>query len=365
MALFNNIGEELSELPVKAANLAKRVPGMLGRLPGRMSSAAKPIFGLESSGLSPEEEAFGMNPRRAYWSSALADLGSVVGGQGDPNTRMQTNQIQTQHQQQLKANEFMENYRSQMAMASLLNARKSKSTITKEQQNAAAMGLEPGSPEYAEYIRQVTTKPLVSMGGDVSAEFYSDIASRLPDARAEATKSQLDLSRFQVMETLIPHLGETGVGKELMVSFRSSLNQFGMADSANFIDALGEAAGIDVFDGDQGVQELFRALSSQDVIGRAKELYPVSNSDINLLREMVASLKINDKDAMRVLIDRGKQQAQIPIDRFNEYRGYMKNAPGEGFPEIPPLNDVPWLDSSGVTPDDDYDELRTRMLGPK
>lgn len=112
---------------------------------------------------------------------------------------------------------------------------------------------------------------------------------------------------------------------------------------------------MDFFSGDLGANELFRALSTGGVIEEASELYPVSDKDMGLLKEMVATLRINDKDTMQILINRGKEQAQIPINLYNTNRGYMDNAPEEVrsvLPTFQALPETPFLDTDSLLPSD-------------
>lgn len=374
------MGKEIREMPGEVSRFAQKIPGLIGQLPGRLSSGAKGvasgykrITGNYPSGLSKEEELYGMNPRQAYWSASLSDMASVIAQQGNPGKRFEIMEAQQRHTQNLRQAQELKKYREQMAKAALLNATKPRgSDWTGHMKDATAiLGADKVySPEWQELVRKLSMTPAMqfNMGPKVGTEFYQDVLSNIPDARADARKAQTDITRYKVMESLIPHMGATGLGKDMMTSFRSALNQFGMNEYAEFMDAVGEAAGIDFFSGDQGVTELFRALGTEDIIGQAKQLYPVSNSDINLLREMVASLRINDKDTLRVLIQSGLNKAQIPIDRFNELRGYITNSPQEirdALPPIPGLPALPFLDIKGVVPDDEYERERALMLGPR
>ncbi len=346
------IMDEMAEMPGEVANFAGRVPGMMARLPGRMAGGVKNFV---QSGIGTNEgDLYGINPRRAYWANALADLGNVAQGRGDQNTRMQGRAAQTAFTRQQAQDAWQRQYQGQIAQAALLNAGKRPDARSVAEKMAEAAGHKPGTKEYKEFIRQYALKSQVSvnMGPKVGQGFLQDTLAGLPKSRSDAESAQRSLARYGAMESLLPYIGESGVGKDLMTSFRSSLNSFGLGEVGSFVDALAESSGWDFFSGDQGATELYRALNSKDIVGRARELYPVSNSDLNILREMTASLRINDKDAMRTLIQQGKLENQYPIDAFNRNRDYIRNAPPEYapyMPDVPPLKANPALDINGVT----------------
>jgi hypothetical protein len=314
-------------------------------------------------------EASGMNPRRAYWANALSDMGNMARGGADQNTRMQGNMAQQQHQRAMQQEAFMRAYKSQMANAAILNAQKRPDTRSVAEKMAEAAGHKRGTPEYQAFIKAYASKPgmTVNMGPKVGTEYYKGILKNLPEQEIAAQAGMQDIAKYNAMEALLPHIGNTGIGKEFVTHFRSALNQYGMSGVANALDIVTDSFGIDLFSGDVGAIEAFKALGTDDIVGRAKELYPVSNSDINLLKEMVANLRISDPDTQRMLIQTGRQKAQSPIDIFNRNRKIInEGAPDEirqYLPTIPGLPANPAIDVKGVTGDDPWEEEMKAKYG--
>jgi hypothetical protein len=232
-------------------------------------------------------------------------------------------------------------YKEDIARAQLLNAQTPAKPSAFEAK-LLAMGLTPGTPEYQAAAKELAAKSgqTINMGND----FRQGIAGNIMDVRTEAVEASNRLASYDAMEEILPYLGKTGVGKESMTSFRSFMNQFGMGSAAGALDAVMETAGIDLLSGDQGAQELFRALSNEEVVEKARLLAPVSDSDRSFLREMAATLATGDPEAAKVLIERGRRKQRGVIDKYNWMRGQLP----EGVP-LPPEVGVDPLDTSGVT----------------
>lgn len=338
-----DIGEDLSDI---ASNIGRRaVQG---------ARAAGEYFGFAAPNMPREELAYGMNPRRAYFSAALTDLANFAGGGRLQGLGMQANQQQAQHQQRVQAQRAREEYNQQIADAAMANARRGRAG-TSAMQNAQAMGLQPGTPEYEAYIRQVTTKPLVNMASD---EVMKSMVDQLPGAYERARAAQESLYRYDMMEQLIPQLGNTGPGKNFMTNLRGGLKAIGFGGAAEFIEAVGQVTGVDLFSGDTGAAELFRALGTPAILEQAKELYPVSDRDLAFLTQMAPTLSVSDPNVLRQLINQGREGARGDIQYYDFLRGQLPTSPQAG-PELPGFDPTPGSTMS----DDEYQRRLQEALG--
>jgi hypothetical protein len=313
------------------------LPGRISNFAGRVKEGAKNTFGMNPSGLSPEQEAFGMNPRRAYWSAALGDLANVTMGQPFQNRGMQVNAAQQQHMQALEQQKQQEELKREALRIQELNALKERQgqdpTIIRE-----ARELYPNDPEaQRQYVENYRNRaPMqVNISDKNQGQYIGDMLKNVPESYEAAISAADEISRYDTMEQLIPYIGTTGNTKEFMVNLRGGLNSLGLGRVADFMGALGEAAGVDFFSGDQGAAELFRALSRNDVLNRARELYPVSDRDIAFLQETAVTLKMSDPEAMTSMLKRNRQAAQRRIDFYNWQRQTLS-----GYQGIPPLPEV-------------------------
>ncbi len=328
------LGDEISD-----------VASFIGRQAGNIGRQIQNVTGFTDSGLAPEEEAFGMNPRRAYWSAALADLANFSNTGQMQGTGMQVNQQQQNWQENLRRRKVIEDYQRMNAMTGMMKAMQGPKGTTLER-NLAAAGYTPGTPEYQEAMRKAMEKgPLVDMGQD----WQSQIMGQLPDAFQKASTAREDIGRYERMLELSQsgQLGNTGPGKNAMVNFKGFLNAMGMQGAANFIDGVGEIAGVDLFSGDQGAQEFYRALNTQDVIGKARELYPVSDRDMAFLMQMTPALNVADDDARNALIRGQMERANRDIQYYDFLKGRLDLPEGQG---TIPLPEIPTYDFG----DDDY-----------
>ena len=102
------------------------------------------------------------------------------------------------------------------------------------------------------------------------------------------------------------------MGKEFETDVRSFLQTFGMEGLEDVVKSIYP----DIFTGDLSATQFFRALGSTDVLDRARELYPVSNIDITLLKQASASL-MQSPEAMYGLIEQRRGAAQKDIELYN------------------------------------------------
>lgn len=318
----------------------------LGELPGRLSNfigttgqKIKEGAGFTPSGLAPEDELYGMNPRRAYWSNALIDLANFTQGGQMQGLGQQANAGQTMHMQQRRQEMQDNEVRNAIAQAQLMNAMKPPKGSEKTPLQKEAEAMFPNdSQQQANWIQEVRRKSGINVNtGDNRQNAHLDsLLAGVPEVHAAAIGAADEIARYNAMEDLIPYLGNTGNTKEFMVNLKSGLNGLGMQNIAGFIDTLGEVIGGDPFSGDQGAAELFRAMSNQDVLDRARELYPVSNTDIQFLKETTATLKtMSDPEAMRTMIKNRRSRSQRSIDQYNWYRQSLQGI--EGLPPMPEI----------------------------
>lgn len=330
----------------------------MGELPGRLGQ----FFGMDAGDVPKDEQAFGMNPRRAYWTFALQDLASIAsthgGATGEMSSKaMEANAYQQKYQQAVMQQKQNQLYQQQIAQAALLNAWKTKDSSTTAMRNAEAMGLVPGTPEYSDFIRQASLRPLVDQSDKTQNQYYEDMLKHVPEVRDRAANAADGMSRVDAMEKLIPLLGRTGPGKDMMVGVKGFFNQVGMSWVPDFIDSMAQTAGSEaVFTGQQGAQELFRALGGDAVLAKAKELYPVSNADINFLKEINATLALNDPQAMMALLGGRRNSLQRDLDTYEWYRSALEKF--EGVPPLPPIKpyqmkgtDVPQTRKTTLSPE--------------
>jgi hypothetical protein len=265
-------------------------------------------------------------------------------GQPMQGLGMQVNQAQQQHVQQRQADAINNEYKSAIAQAQLMNAMKPPKGEAATSLQKEAEGMFPDDPaKQAEWIQSVRAKSPNSVSIDFAQagpkQFLEGLLKDYPTVYNAATQAQDDISRFDAMDALIPSLGNTGNAKEWATNLRSGLNSVGMGNVGGFLDALTEASGGDLFSGDQGAAELFRALSNQDVLARAKELYPVSNRDIDFLKEMSVTMKtMSDPQAMRTMLQNRRQKSQRAIDQYNWYKKSLEPLGLPPMPEIVPYN---------------------------
>lgn len=327
----------------------EELPGALTDFIGRTTRPVRETFGLVPSGLKPEEELFGMNPRRAYWANALADL-SQLGRTGVMGDRaMQGRAAQTEHMNRLKQQAQAKKYQDAIAEAGLLNAMRGKDSRTTLERNLEAAGYSPGTREFQDAMREAMKKgPLVDMGQDIASQYLE----ALPDAYQAASEARTDIGRYSRMLDLLPQLGETGPGKNAMVNFKGFLNALGMNDVANFIDGVSEIVGADFFSGDQGAAEFYRALNTGDVIGKARELYPVSDRDLQFLFQMTPALNLSDKRAMEAIIRSNIEGANRNIQYYDAIRSNLPEGTGTPLPEIPTYE---------FDTDDEYTRLKNEL----
>lgn len=342
----------------------------LGELPGRLSDfigatkrSTKHALGLDPSGLEPDDEAFGMNPRRAYWAAALQDLSSMTMGQPMQGLGMQVNQAQAQHVQQRRSDAINNEYKSAIAQAQLMNAMKPAKGEGTPSIIREARELYPDDPDrQREYVEAYRAKAPNSVSIDFAdsgpKEYLQGLLKDVPAVHQAATQAADEIARYDAMDALIPQLGNTGNAKEWAMNLRSGLTSLGMGHIGGFLDALSEAAGGDIFTGDQGAAELFRALSNQDVLDRAKELYPVSNTDIQFLKEMSVTMKtMSDPEAMRSMLGNRRRQSQRAIDQYNWHRQALQQIPG-----LPPLPEIIPYDTNAIGRRADQLEAEERAL---
>jgi hypothetical protein len=311
----------------------------LGELPGRIGNTVKRTFGFEPSGLPPEDELYGINPRRAYWSAALADLANFSMGEKFQNAGQATNAAQQQWVAQNEQNRINNQYKDMIGQAQLISAMKP----GRGQQPTAiiqeAQYLFPDDPAAQQkYIEDYRAKSGININWNDKnqGQYTGKLLEQVPAIRDAAMQASDEIARYNTMEQLIPQLGNTGTAKEWLTSLRGGLASLGMGGAAGFLDALSEAAGADFFSGDQGAAELYRALANQDVLDRAKDLYPVSNTDIEFLKQISATMKaMSDPDAMRSMIGNQRARSQRQIDQYNWYRQTLS-----GFEGIPPLPEI-------------------------
>lgn len=322
----------IGELPGRIGNFIDNTPGMkqAGRFMGNVGRGAQSFFGFEDSGLEKEQELYGINPRRAYWSAALADLANVAGGGQYQNQAGQTNAAQQQWQEQLRQQKMLEDLKRQQMGISYLNATKTDDpSIVRE----AEFMFPDDSAKQREYIQQYRDKPSTQF--NIGEDFQTSILKGMFEMRPEVVQAEHDIRRYGAMKDLIPNLGNTGTGAEGMTSFRGFLSQAGMEEWAGFINTIGKAVGVEVFSGEPGARELFRALSNQDVVGRAKELYPVSDSDIRILKQMAATLSgSSDPRVLESLIDEELSKRQSVLGQYDFYK-QMLEAQGITMPPTP------------------------------
>ncbi len=89
--------------------------------------------------------------------------------------------------------------------------------------NAAALGFEPGTEEYESYVRDVTLKPLVNIGGQETERqkkyggsigtYYGELYTSLQGASREGRKQSANLDR---LDQLLDQT-ETGFGREFIL----------------------------------------------------------------------------------------------------------------------------------------------------
>jgi hypothetical protein len=321
------------------------LPGRIGNFIGGVADKAKSTFGFEESGLNKEEELYGMNPRRAYWAAALGDLANVAGGGKFEGRGQQVNAQQQQWQEQLRQQKELEEMKQQQLHINYLNAVKAKNETDPSIIREARL-LYPDDPaRQQKYVEDYRAKrdPIQINIGD---KWQDKLMGNIMETRGEAMKADASNRRYQGMLELIPHLGRTGPGAEAITRFKGAATQFGAEEWVNFLDGVAETAGLDLTSGNQGARELFIALQNQDIVNRARELYPVSNSDLKILKQMTATLSgQSDPKAMEAII-----REQIELNRGTiDYYEWMRNSLP---PEIGPPPSVRGgsMDVRGVLP---------------
>lgn len=324
----------IGQLPGRIGNFIQGAAQRTGEVAGNIGSELREGFGFGESNVPEDEQLYGVNPRRAYWAAALGDFSRMAAGQPFQGSAQETQQRQQLFQQQIKQ-------RKAQQQIQLLNALKSSDrtpNIIRE-----ARELYPNDPAaQKEYVEDYRKKAGVEV--NMGQDWQTQIMGNIMEARSGAVKAGQNVRRYNAMLELIPSLGNTGGGAEAMTTFRSTLNQFGLEELSSAVDAFGQVAGVDIFSGDQGARELFRALSNQDIISQARELYPVSNSDIQLLKQMAATLSgQSDSAAMEALIRERLVHEQNTLDQYEWLRGQLP-------PGITPPPSVPGgsMDLQGI-----------------
>lgn len=291
----------------------------------QVGGAAADYFGFTDSGLDKADELYGINPRRAYWSNALLDLAGVSMGQAPQGLAQQSAAAQQQHIQQRQQQQMNNRARQQALMINAMNAMKD----SDPQIVRTAKRLYPGDKGAQDrFILDYYEKrggPLVDMGSDFNERIIDQVFELAPEAEA----AQFQIGRLEAMKSLIPALGKTGTGAEAITNMRGFFNAIGGTQWYDFLSSVANLAGLDLDSGDLGARELFRALGNVEIIGQASELYPVSNSDINLLKQSFASLSgQSDPKAMEALIQQEIEKRNMIIDRYDYARSLVpKNIP--------------------------------------
>ena len=315
------------------------LPGRIGNFIDTAGQRIKEVAGYTPSGLAPEDELYGINPRRAYWSNALIDLAGVTMGQAPQGLAQNAAAQQQLHVQQRQQDAYDSEVKAMIAEAQLRNAMKPPKGSEKTPLQKEAEGMFPNDPQrQSDWIQEVRRKSGIEINtGDKRQNAHFDsMLKAVPEVHAAAIGAADEIARYNTMEDLIPYLGNTGNTKEFMVNMKSGLNALGMQGVTGFIDTLSEAAGVDFFSGDQGATELFRALTNQDVLDRARELYPVSNTDLQFLKEITATLKtMSDPEAMISMIGNRRARSQRTLDQYNWYRNSLSGV--EGLPPMPEI----------------------------
>lgn len=337
----------MGNLPGRIGNFIQGAARGTKNTAGRIGNELKEGFGFGESEIPEEEQLYGINPRRAYWANVMADFSNMAMGQPYQNSAMQGQANQKLFQNKMKQ-------QKQQNAIQMMNAMKQKDQTPNIVREAKFM--HPDDPEaQRKFIEDYRKKSGVQV--NMGQEWQDRIMGDILDTRGEAVKANRDIRRYDAMLELIPSLGNTGGGAEAMTTFRSTLEQFGLGELSGAIDAVGKAAGIDVFSGDQGARELFRALSNQDIVGRARELYPVSNSDIQLLKQMTATLSgQSDPKALEALIKEQRNDREQTIQHYEWMRGLLP----EEIPAPPPVQGGR-MDLQGVgTQRQELEELRKK-----
>ena len=123
------------------------------------------------------------------------------------------------------------------------------SNSTPAMKNAEALGLTPGTKEYSQYVRDVTLKPLVNIGGQETERqkkyggsigtYYGELFTGLQNTAREGRKQSANLDR---LDQLLDQT-ETGFGQEFILKARKAGQTLGF-DTAGLGTGVapGEAA---------------------------------------------------------------------------------------------------------------------------
>lgn len=330
----------IGDLPGRMGNFIQGAARGTKNAAGQLATGLKEGFGFEESNVPDDEQLYGINPRRAYWANALADFSNMAQGHPFQGMAMQGKANQQRFQQQMKQQKIAEELKRQQLGIGMLNAMKNKDpSIIQE-----AKKLYPNDPDkQRKYVEDYRKKAGVQV--NMGQEWKDKLMSNIMEVRPEAVRAQQDVRRYDAMLELIPSLGRTGPGAEAMTTFRGFLDQMGMNELAGSINAVSQVAGVDFFSGDQGARELFRALSNQDIVGRARELYPVSDSDIRILKQTAATLSgQSDPKALEALIREQKQERTSTL----QYYDWMRSMMPEGVTPPPGIDQEGGMDLRGV-----------------
>lgn len=183
------------------------------------------------AGISPEQRA---SLLRAAAANARGPVGAKgLMDQANQIIALQEAEKEAARKQAIEAMKEQAQMDREVYKQNKADARALLSAQTQAQRNARALGLEPGSPEYNDYIRQVTTKPLTSSTTNVTVDqkaedaFQKKIGEMLSDEIARVEPARRALSAIQYGRSLMPLLQNTGPATPFIANLASLGRQFG------------------------------------------------------------------------------------------------------------------------------------------
>ena len=323
----------------------------LGELPGRLASgigkAAKGVggfMGFNDSMLNDQQKEYqaqtGMNPRREMWAAALSNLGQVGKGGGPGTAAMQMKHQQQQMMERQKQQQLLNQQKQHTLETQRLNAEKTPDSRTPYQKEADE--LFPGDQAaQSQWIKATREKASTHVNNPIQdkgqVEMNKMLIKEIPAMRETASASADALARNQTLMSLVDHLGNTGTGKSAMTSAKTFFNTVGAGGAIDWVDAIGEAANIDIWSGETGAIELARALNNDEILTKAQSMKGnLSNKDLNFLRESADILSMSDPNAMKALIESRIAPHQRNLDYYNQTATYL-GSQFEGAPSIPQI----------------------------
>jgi len=177
-------------------------------------------------------------------------------------------------------------------------------TDTPAMKNAVALGLKPGTPEYNDYIKQETLKPLVTVGGP--APVNKALEGRFTAAISGGDAARAKLSRLSSVETALQGM-PTGAGAGMIAGVGGILKSAGIDPTALGIPDTASRA--------QVVEAIIKPLVLELRNPSGGEGMPgnFSNADRTFLEKAVAGIE-KTPGANAGIIFMQKQLAQRAID---------------------------------------------------